>query len=216
MKVQKKCMVMFACLVGMVLSGCSSGGSGVSLIKNGTMVGYEQTTIGKAFEASFDNPKWEYFESDKGKKIVQFSGTISDKLHNAATAEIVTLRKQNPDDYQILIQLFNMAFQKILGRSYTPFSDGADNQFFTSLNKQFGCSGISWPGGNYAYPDCSDDKVALQYVNKTIDEFLNMAWGVGDPVTVQWAINVDGKTFQLQALESKSWEGIEAQNIIKE
>lgn len=198
-----------------LLAACSSDGNKIDIVKNGTMAGYEQTTIGKTFDASFDNPKWEYFESAKGKKVVQFTGTISSKLHNDAIAEIVNLRNQNHDDYRILIQLFNMAFQKIMGSSNTLFSDGKGNLFFDSLNKQFSCSGISWPGANYAYPECINDKVSTAYANKTIDRFLDMAWGFGDPVKVQWVINVDGKTFELQSIESKSWEGVKAQNVIQ-
>ncbi len=45
-------VVGFLLLCG-ILSGC--GNSDVSLVKKGTMNGYETTTIGKAFEASFDN-----------------------------------------------------------------------------------------------------------------------------------------------------------------
>lgn len=64
--------------------GC--GDSAVKMIKNGTMQGYETTTIGKAFDASFEKPTWRSFETDKGEKIVEFSGIITQKLHDTAIA----------------------------------------------------------------------------------------------------------------------------------
>lgn len=194
---------------------CSISSNKVNLVKNGTMPGHEQTTIGKAFEASFNSPKWEYFEDNKGKKVVQFSGIISNKLHADAISEIVAMRQKNPDDWQMLIRLFNIAFENLMGSSYKQFSDASDNPYIKTLNQEFNCSGISWPGGNYAYPSCEDSKVSDKYANKVIDDFLNRSWAVGDPVTFQWVINVDGKTFQLQALESKSWGGINSDEIFK-
>jgi len=75
----RSCCLMM--VFGFILSGCSSD---VSLVKNGTMNGFEKITIGKAFEASFDDPKWETFEGKKGERVVQFTGTISKDLHDAA------------------------------------------------------------------------------------------------------------------------------------
>jgi hypothetical protein len=40
-------------LLVLTLSGC--GNSDVALVKDGAMTGYEKTTVGKAFEASFDD-----------------------------------------------------------------------------------------------------------------------------------------------------------------
>ena len=64
---------------------CACGNSDINSIKNGIMDGYETTTIGKAFDASFDETKWEAFESKKGEKVVQFAGKISEDLHKSAS-----------------------------------------------------------------------------------------------------------------------------------
>ncbi len=56
--------------------------SDVDLVKNSTMPGYNTTTIGKVFDASFDSPHWSSFESKKGERIVEFTGKISEDLHN--------------------------------------------------------------------------------------------------------------------------------------
>lgn len=71
----------FTITFGLFLSGCSSD---VSMVKNGTMSGFERTTIGKAFEASFNDPKWETFKGKKGERVVQFTGKISKDMHDTA------------------------------------------------------------------------------------------------------------------------------------
>ena len=78
----------FVLLLAMfVLGGCTGGD--VSLVQDGTMNGYESTTIGKAFEASFDSPKWETFETDKGARVVQFTGKVSKAMHDSYRQELM-------------------------------------------------------------------------------------------------------------------------------
>ena len=56
----------------------------VKFLKDSTMERYKSATIGKAFDESFDSPKWVAMESKKGERIVEFTGTISTALHNSA------------------------------------------------------------------------------------------------------------------------------------
>lgn len=70
---------LFSVLLVLVLAGCSGGD--VDIVKKGTMHGYATTTVGAAFDASFDDPTWKAFEGEKGKRIVEFSGKISKTLH---------------------------------------------------------------------------------------------------------------------------------------
>jgi uncharacterized protein (TIGR02145 family) len=67
----KKIKIAFSIFFFALLCGCNSE---IDLVKNGTLSGYEQTTIGKAFESSFGDVKWKYFETSKGVKIVEFNG----------------------------------------------------------------------------------------------------------------------------------------------
>ncbi len=55
--------------------GCSS--KRVRVVKRGTIPGYDQTTIKKAFEAVFDNPKWTEEVTSNGTVFVEFTGNIS-------------------------------------------------------------------------------------------------------------------------------------------
>jgi hypothetical protein len=51
--------------------------SAIDTVKEGMLAGYDSTTVGKAFEGTFQRPKWTAFETPKGQTIVQFDGTIS-------------------------------------------------------------------------------------------------------------------------------------------
>jgi len=77
--------VLFALIL--ILFGCGKSDVSISLVKEGTTKGYETTTIGKAFKASFDSPKWEAFEEKEGGIVVQFSGKISKDLHDSVASE---------------------------------------------------------------------------------------------------------------------------------
>lgn len=46
----------------------------ISIVKEGTFLRYDYTTIGKAFDAFFENPKWEYKVGENGMKLVEFTG----------------------------------------------------------------------------------------------------------------------------------------------
>ncbi len=49
----------------------------VDVVKNGVFPRYPTTTIGKAFEGTFQNAKWESFSTAKGEIVVEFTGTIT-------------------------------------------------------------------------------------------------------------------------------------------
>jgi hypothetical protein len=52
----------------------------IAVVKNGVLSNYNTTTVGKAFEGTFQDPKWKSFVSPKGTTIVEFDGTIKPKL----------------------------------------------------------------------------------------------------------------------------------------
>src|SRR5260221_13129162 len=62
----------------------SSRSPEVGTVKSGVLARYNSTTVGKAFEGTFQNPKWSSFESPKGATIVEFNGTVrADALEKA-------------------------------------------------------------------------------------------------------------------------------------
>jgi hypothetical protein len=46
----------------------------IEFVKNGTPTSYPDTTYGQAFSDFFSNEHWEYFRSDDGKDVVEFTG----------------------------------------------------------------------------------------------------------------------------------------------
>jgi len=49
----------------------------VAAVRSGVLAApYNTTTVGKAFEATFTDPKWESKESDKGARFVEFTGRL--------------------------------------------------------------------------------------------------------------------------------------------
>jgi hypothetical protein len=49
----------------------------IAVVKNGILTDYNTTTVGKAFEGTFQNPHWTSFETPKGAMVVEFTGTVS-------------------------------------------------------------------------------------------------------------------------------------------
>jgi hypothetical protein len=45
-------------------------------VRNGVLDKYNTTTVGKAFEGTFQDARWTSFVSPKGVTVVQFDGTI--------------------------------------------------------------------------------------------------------------------------------------------
>lgn len=220
MMMTKKNWAIFVCLSGLVLSGCGNGNSDVTFVKDGTMTGYETTTVGKAFEASFDNPKWEGFEGEKGERVVQFSGTISQGLHDSVIAEITdqlsALEGGGSPEQQMVQQQAKFQFQINFLQSAVEKMGGENSAYFQELNKQFDCKleYANLMGGVLAYiPDCKNDN-STAYLDAILNDFFSESWKVGTPVEVQWIVNADDSGFTLNHMGSGAWEGIEFNNIL--
>jgi hypothetical protein len=78
----------------------------VSVVRNGTMPGYETTTIGKAFEATFQDPKWNSGQTAKGETVVQFDGMLPNpeythkiEEYKNCLAEAEGIKKHSYADY---------------------------------------------------------------------------------------------------------------------
>jgi len=51
--------------------------SDIDKVRDGVLADHNTTTVGKAFEGTFQKGKWSSFVSSKGEKVVQFDGTTS-------------------------------------------------------------------------------------------------------------------------------------------
>ncbi len=170
--------LILALLTVLCLSACTQ--NDVALIKDGTMNGYETTTIGKAFDASFDEPKWEAFETDKGQRVVQFTGKVSTALQQSWIKYLMAeeLRLRSSGHLNAAIQI-RYAFTQ-----NTPYEQ------LQAWEKEFEQAGHKDPS------------------SATLERALHEQdqWQVGTPVIVQWFISTDGTNFQLGAWESDAWK----------
>ena len=71
-----KLSTLFISLTILICAGCAFTSSDVAVVRNGSLSDYPSTTVGKAFEGTFQNAKWTSFETAKGRTVVQFDGTI--------------------------------------------------------------------------------------------------------------------------------------------
>ena len=175
------------CVVFSVLLFFACGNSDLNFVKNGTMNGYETTTVGKAFDASFDEIKWEAFESKKGEKVVQFAGRISEALHKSASKIIAADLAIGVNDTNVQLQSY-LVVCRLIGYERA-----------TEIAKQLGFE-----------PDETNEEI----INAVFNDFLINFWKQETPVTVQWIITPDGKGFNLSNMSSNAWEGMEFSNIL--
>ena len=179
--------ISYALCVVLSLLFCACGNSDINSIKNETMNGYETTTIGKAFDASFDETKWEAFESKKGEKVVQFAGKISEDLHKSASRIIAADLGMGTKDETAQL------------RSYLVVCRLIGYERAGEIAKQLGFE-----------PDETNEQI----MNAVFNDFLTNFWKQGTLVTVQWIITPDGKSFNLSHMSSNAWEGMEFSNIL--
>ena len=82
----KRIILILLASIGLVsICGCDSS---ANQVKNGTLRQYPDVTVGAAFDSSFDNAKWDTL-TDKGRKIVRFTGRITQATHDAAAKRAI-------------------------------------------------------------------------------------------------------------------------------
>jgi hypothetical protein len=88
-------------------------GSGVETVRGGVLTNYNTTTVGKAFEGTFQNAKWTSFVSKKGVTVVQFDGTVSAEALKDGNFLPITVSDPNsiPVQFQFLVSADNRTFQ---------------------------------------------------------------------------------------------------------
>jgi hypothetical protein len=182
----------------MSLSACSQ--PDLKLVKEGTFGKYQTTTIGKAFDGSFDNEKWTTFEANKGERIVRFTGEISESLHNSVITSVAEELKGNINQKVMMMQV---AFEKLRKEGDT----------ILELNRVYRCS----PEKSYRnlwVPNCDENDMNEKYLDAIIESFLDSSWVVGSPVEVDWIVHPNGKEFTLSHMASSQWGGVTHDDIL--
>ncbi|MDE7477931.1 MAG: zinc ribbon domain-containing protein [Lachnospiraceae bacterium] len=119
----------------------------IKIVKNGHPELYPDITYGKAFEAFFGDCKWEYFESEDGKSVVEFNGNClygNDK----ATVTIQFLVNADQNTFEV----------------YTAGIDGEEQPalvYSLLLLKVFESYGGSGEKGNLQLEDLENDQFSF-------------------------------------------------------
>ena len=92
-------------LSAMVILGC--GKSDLDMVKDGVLKGYDTTTVGKAFDSSFNNADWKNFKTDKGERIVEFNGKTSQRFHDS----FVSWANQNMSPKQLFELVYALGYE---------------------------------------------------------------------------------------------------------
>jgi hypothetical protein len=165
----------------------------IDLVKNGVLPEYNSTTIGKAFEGTFQDAQWKSFVSPKGATLVEFDGTTTMKalrdggIKIAEGNEIVNpLIKTCMATVGLREQMTQEAHNPTDGRTYI----GPD------------ISGASYDGLPVLYW-----MLRLESAHPDWYEKLNACINI--PVSFQFATSVDKKTFTLAYFDQPMFGGQE-------
>jgi len=133
----KRTSLVFSLLI-MLMAGCSQ--SDIDIVKDGTMNGYQTTTVGAAFDASFSNPKWTEFKGDKGERVVEFTGGIS----KAVLLDLIGNLAKKPNIQNSYAQAmlpepeYQQLYEGASGEGTTPDNEVYQILFDAALNKVVG------------------------------------------------------------------------------
>lgn len=179
------------------------------LVRKGYMSGYAQTSIGKAFAANFDDARWKSFTNDKGATVVEFNGKINASLHANAVERLMrparearysTDAEARLGEYEHLAPHFEGALAHLK----------ASNRLQPLWDKHNCKQAQGQPAS------CSDVTALLAFARDAVEAWADEAyWRVGAPVSVQWTINADGRSFSLASMSSEAWSGLPFQDIFE-
>lgn len=164
----KKSIFLFIVL-SLLLTACTE--SDVSLVKEGTMSGYQTTTVGNAFDASFDSPKWTAFKGAKGERVVEFNGLISQRTHDNYIEKV---RTANPSPEA------REAFARAM------LTESEFQQMYETVSAEG------------ATPKA-------EIYQALFEEACKKMVPVGNPVSFQWIVAIDGQSFSPSYIDIEPW-----------
>lgn len=186
----------------------------IDVVRNGTMTGYETTTIGRAFEATFRNPQWTFIETAKGEKVVAFTGIVpydDDAFDNALVAYSKCATK-----VEEVKAMPNYSFIKYSVSGYGYQGPGALKMAEANKGNE---ARIAELFNSYSYGVAGDHQLDgfgnIGPGNAVFDKFIkeNNDISICGPgtkeklatATFQWTFNTDGKSFKLSYIDEKPW-----------
>jgi hypothetical protein len=175
---QQRFLVLSFLAVGFTISCGLTKTADVDIVRNGVLADYSTTTVGKAFEGTFQNAKWTSLETPKGQRIVQFDGTI---LWN-------TMNNGRTVPYESLPQSVKEQCIASLGITETP------TKLHERARELWGVKDSS-PAAKAEWDQISP---RLQEVEGRIGECVK---GLTIPVKFQFVLSADAKAFRLEYVD---------------
>lgn len=176
---------LFPLVLVCLMAGCTQ--SDVDIVKEGIMNGYQTLTVGAAFDAAFDNPKWSAFKGKKGERVVEFTGTISKSLHDTAVSDFEQLlegKKRELGEDRFYPAMIYQLYDQI---------PEADRQVLSEI-----------AGGETEFKRSENIVILSRWHD----------WEEGLPVVFQWIVSPDGETFSLAYVEGEKWGGYKTDYIL--
>jgi len=115
-----KFILMLLASIGLALV-CGCDGS-TSQVRNGILSQHPDVTVGAAFDASFDNAKWETV-TDKGRKIVRVTGKINQRTHDVVLKLLHLTESSNCENSNICYAIINDYKADELKAKLKPYTD---------------------------------------------------------------------------------------------
>lgn len=172
-----------------------------ALVRDGYMTGYPSTTIGKAFAASFDQANWRTFTTDKGAKVIEFTGKINASLHANAIERLMAPVRETAADSDLNVRYGS--YEGLLLHYETALAYLKAKNRLQPLWDKHGCE---QPPGKPATCDVMAAHFTL--MREAVEAWADDAyWSVGEPVSIQWTVNPDGRSFSLASMNSNAWKG---------
>ncbi len=175
----------------------------IDVVRQGTMTGYDSTTIGKAFEATFQNPQWESGETTKGVWFVEFKGMLPENLYK----ERYTREVQ--ENQKCLTELEQLT-KKPPYSDYTAVSGWAtEAQHQERMRRKQELERDDFAALKGSSPDAQKFK---NFYDTTISRKRSECGESPEAeetyarATFQWTFTVDGKSFELTYMDTTPWE----------
>lgn len=175
----------------------------MKLVMNGTIKGYEKTTIVKAFAASFDDFKWDKVEGKKGETLVQFTGKISKEMHDYLVKRLsrfFDFERIEPDKIDNYNRRYVDVALSILGGG----GNWRDSDYVKNLNQKYGYS-FKKHDYDHGYDYISEKGIGnVQYYVEMFEDLKALLWKPGEMVKIQWLVYPNGWEFKLYDYETNA------------
>lgn len=170
------------------------------------MLGYPNTTIGKALEASFSGTSWETGTTNKGVSTVTFSGKITRKLHTQALEDL--LGKLGFENIGTGTSLSNASYaaRQIINTymdkgSYTSKIKSIQDRFDAAYKLANNESTLE----NNQAVEMIREELYIAHIEICKDFLDEEYWPTSGKVSFTWVLSQDKTNFQLNEYANDSW-----------